>query len=193
MHVKAFIFGVIVTIVAIIAGVYFYFSSGSAPVATSAQAMPFEKMLANKALHARVEKEMPKTVPIAADDAAYAAGAQIYRDNCAICHGLPNQPKTGIATGEYPAPPQLFQGKGVTDDPAGETYWKAANGIRLTGMPAFDKSLSTTQLWQVSLLLANADKLPANVQQTLAAPLQAAPPEPKQVPATPPKRRGRRG
>ncbi len=190
---KAFIFGVIVTIVAIIAGVYFYFSSGSAPVATSAQAMPFEKMLANKALHARVEKEMPKTVPIAADDAAYAAGAQIYRDNCAICHGLPNQPKTGIATGEYPAPPQLFQGKGVTDDPAGETYWKAANGIRLTGMPAFDKSLSTTQLWQVSLLLANADKLPANVQQTLAAPLQAAPPEPKQVPATPPKRRGRRG
>jgi len=193
VHVKAFIFGVIVTIVAIIAGVYFYFSSGSAPVATSAQAMPFEKMLANKALHARVEKEMPKTVPIAADDAAYAAGAQIYRDNCAICHGLPNQPKTGIATGEYPAPPQLFQGKGVTDDPAGETYWKAANGIRLTGMPAFDKSLSTTQLWQVSLLLANADKLPANVQQTLAAPLQAAPPEPKQVPATPPKRRGRRG
>jgi len=191
--VKAFIFGVIVTIVAIIAGVYFYFSSGSAPVATSAQAMPFEKMLANKALHARVEKEMPKTVPIAADDAAYAAGAQIYRDNCAICHGLPNQPKTGIATGEYPAPPQLFQGKGVTDDPAGETYWKAANGIRLTGMPAFDKSLSTTQLWQVSLLLANADKLPANVQQTLAAPLQPAPPEPKQVPATPPKRRGRRG
>ena len=190
---KAFIFGVIVTIVAIIAGVYFYFSSGSAPVATSAQAMPFEKMLANKALHARVEKEMPKTVPIAADDAAYAAGAQIYRDNCAVCHGLPNQPKTGIATGEYPAPPQLFQGKGVTDDPAGETYWKAANGIRLTGMPAFDKSLSTTQLWQVSLLLANADKLPAGVQQTLAAPLQAPPPEPKQVPATPPKRRGRRG
>lgn len=193
MHVKAFIFGVIVTIIAIIAGVYFYFSSGSAPVATSAQAMPFEKMLANKALHARVEKEMPKTVPIAADDAAYAAGAQIYRDNCAMCHGLPNQPKTGIATGEYPAPPQLFQGKGVTDDPAGETYWKAANGIRLTGMPGFDKSLSTTQLWQVSLLLANADKLPASVQQTLAAPLQAAPPEPKQVPATPPKRRGRRG
>lgn len=190
---KAFIFGIIVTIIAIIAGVYFYFSSGSAPVATSAQAMPFEKMLANKALHARVEKEMPKTVPIAADDAAYAAGAQIYRDNCAVCHGLPNQPKTGIATGEYPAPPQLFQGKGVTDDPAGETYWKAANGIRLTGMPAFDKSLSTTQLWQVSLLLANADKLPAGVQQTLAAPLQAAPPEPKQVPATPPKRRGRRG
>lgn len=190
---KAFIFGIIVTLVVLAAGVYYYFANGMAPVATSAQAMPFEKVLANKALHARVDKEMPKTVPIAADDAAYAAGAQIYRDNCAVCHGLPNQPKTAIATGEYPAPPQLFQGKGVTDDPAGETYWKAANGIRLTGMPGFDKSLSTTQLWQVSLLLANADKLPASVKQTLAAPLQAAPAQPAQVPASPPKRRGRRG
>jgi thiosulfate dehydrogenase len=114
--------------------------------------MPFETMLAKKALHARVEKEMPKTVPIAADAAAYAAGAQVYRDNCAVCHGLPNQPKTAIATGEYPAPPQLFQGKGVTDDPAGETYWKAENGIRLTGMPGFGKSLSTTQMWPSQLV-----------------------------------------
>jgi len=192
--VKAFIFGIIVAVVAIAAGLYFYFATGMAPVATSAQAMPFEKMMANKALHARVEKEMPKTVPIAADEAAYAAGAQVYRDNCAVCHGLPSQPKTAIAAGEYPAPPQLFQGKGVTDDPAGETYWKAENGIRLTGMPAFGKSLATTQLWQVSLLLANADKLPASVQQILAAPLQPPPPpQPAPAPARTPKRRSRRG
>ena len=190
---KAFIFGIIVALVATAAGIYFYFETGSAPVATSAQAMPFEKMLANKALHARVEKEMPKTVPIEANEATYAAGAQVYREHCAFCHGLPNQPKSAIAAGEYPAPPQLFEGKGVTDDPPGETYWKAANGIRLTGMPAFDKSLSTTQLWQVSQLLANADKLPASVQQTLAAPLQMAPPQPAPAPAAPAKRRGRRG
>jgi mono/diheme cytochrome c family protein len=47
---------------------------------------------------------------------------------------------------------------GVSDDPSGETYWKAANGIRLTGMPAYKDILSDTQLWQVSLLLANANK-----------------------------------
>lgn len=190
---KAFIFGIIVALVATAAGIYFYFETGSAPVATSAQAMPFEKMLANKALHARVEKEMPKTVPIEANEAAYAAGAHVYREHCAVCHGLPTQPKSAIAAGEYPAPPQLFEGKGVTDDPPGETYWKAANGIRLTGMPAFDKSLSTTQLWQVSLLLANADKLPASVQQTLAAPLPTAPAPPAPAPAAPAKRRARRG
>jgi len=35
--------------------VYMYFASGSAPVATSAPEMPFERMLARKALHARLD------------------------------------------------------------------------------------------------------------------------------------------
>jgi mono/diheme cytochrome c family protein len=47
---------------------------------------------------------------------------------------------------------------GVTDDPPGETYWKVANGIRLTGMPSYKDVLTDTQMWQVSQLLANADK-----------------------------------
>jgi hypothetical protein len=47
---------------------------------------------------------------------------------------------------------------GVTDDPPGETYWKVANGIRLTGMPSYKDVLTETEMWQVSLLLANADK-----------------------------------
>jgi mono/diheme cytochrome c family protein len=60
----------------------------------------------------------------------------------------------------------------VTDDPPGETYWKAANGIRLTGMPGFMGSLSDTQLWQVSLMLANADKLPAAAKAAVSEPLK---------------------
>ena len=47
---------------------------------------------------------------------------------------------------------------GVSDDPPGETYWKVANGIRLTGMPSYKTILTDTQMWQVSVLLANADK-----------------------------------
>ena len=68
----------------------------------------------------------------------------------------------------FPKPPQLFDGKGVTDDPVGETYWKVSNGIRLTGMPAFFGSLTDEQLWQVSQLLANAKKLPAGVLDFMA-------------------------
>ena len=69
----------------------------------------------------------------------------------------------------YPPPPQLFQGHGVTDDPAGETYWKVTNGIRLTGMPAYG-SLGDTERWQMSLMLANADKLPGDVKALLMQP-----------------------
>jgi mono/diheme cytochrome c family protein len=167
--VRKFIAGLIVGLIVVPAAVAVYFVTGMAPVATSANAMPFEKTLAKKALNARVEKEMPKTVPIAANDATYQAGAKIYVDNCAVCHGLPAHDDTTIAKGEFPAPPQLFRGKGVTDDPPGETYWKVANGIRLTGMPAYKPSLSDTEMWQVSLLLANADKISPQVKGMLSS------------------------
>ncbi len=95
----------------------------------------------------------------------------MYRENCAICHGLPGQSRTPTSKGMYPPPPELFKGHGVTDDAPGITYWKVANGIRLTGMPAYTKALSDTEMWQVSLLLANADKLPEKVKATLQQPL----------------------
>jgi len=75
----------------------------------------------------------------------------------------------------FPKPPRLLKGTGVTDDEPGETYWKVANGIRLTGMPSFKESLSDTQMWQVSLLLANADKAPDSVKALLTAPPPVAP------------------
>jgi mono/diheme cytochrome c family protein len=67
----------------------------------------------------------------------------------------------------FPKPPQLFRGKGVTDDPASETYWKAANGIRLSGMPSFKTKLSETQLWQVSEMLAHANEIPESVKKAI--------------------------
>src|SRR5882672_7205506 len=171
---KKFVFGMVVGVAMLLVVVIGYFLSGSAPVATDAPPMPMEKYLAKKALHAVLDREMPKTVPIAADESNYLAGAQLYKDNCAVCHGLPGQPQTAIARGMFPKPPELLHGKGVTDDEPGETYWKVVHGIRLTGMPGFRDSLNDTQSWQVSLLLANADKLPNSAKALLASPTQAA-------------------
>jgi mono/diheme cytochrome c family protein len=168
--VKVFVAGVVVGAIAIPLAVYFYFVTGSAPVATAAAAMPFEKMLAHSALNARVRKEMPKNAPIQGDEANLAAGAKVYREHCAVCHGLSGQQETAIATGMYPRPPKLLEGKGVTDDEPGESYWKVANGIRLTGMPGFGKSLSEREMWQVSFLVAQADKLPKAVSEVLSNP-----------------------
>jgi mono/diheme cytochrome c family protein len=132
--------------------------------------MPMEKYLAKKALHAALDREMPKTVPIQPDETNYLAGAKLYKDQCAVCHGLPGQPATAIARGLFPKPPELMQGKGVTDDEPGETYWKVVDGIRMTGMPEFRNSLTAMQSWQVCLLLANADKLPDSVKALLSNP-----------------------
>jgi mono/diheme cytochrome c family protein len=128
------------------------------------------------ALDARVSKEAPTTSPIQPSDDVYFAGAKVYEMNCAVCHGLPGQEQTPIAKGEFPKPPKLLEGKGVSDDPAGVTYWKVANGIRLTGMPGFQASLTREQMWQVSLLLANSDKFPP----TVVTSLQTVPPAPSQ-------------
>jgi thiosulfate dehydrogenase len=155
---RTFIVGFVLGLVVLPVSAYLYIRAGRMPVATSAPPLPFERSLDETALHARIAKEMPTTVPIAADEANLAAGGRIYREHCAFCHGLPDHPSTAAAKGMYPGPPQLFI-MTVTDDPPGHTFWKVANGIRLTGMPGFSASLTAEQMWQVSLLLANADKL----------------------------------
>jgi thiosulfate dehydrogenase len=168
---RQFVLGFLAALILIAAGGFAFVALGLAPVATASAPLPFEKLITRIAKKARIDKEAPKSSPIAASPEVYSAGAKIYRSNCAVCHGLPGQNQTAIAKGEFPNPPEFFKGEGVTDDPSGETYWKVANGIRLTGMPGFSASLSTEQMWQVSLLLANADKLPAPVKNALQAPL----------------------
>ncbi len=181
-----FIAGLLLGFLIVPFGLYLYLSGGSAPVATTDSDMPFENVFAHKALNARIAKDMPKTVPIQANEANYVAGAGLYKQHCAVCHGLPLSPKTAIAKGMYPRPPLLFEGKGVTDDEPGESYWKIFNGIRLSGMPGFSKSLSETQMWQLALLLANADKLPDSAKAALVAPIAPNAPVASASPATTP-------
>jgi len=184
--VNRFTIGILLGLLVVPCGAYLYFTGGSVPVATTDSDMPFETFFTRKALQARIAKDMPKNVPLQANEANYLAGAGLYKQDCAVCHGLPLAPKSAIATGMYPRPPQLFEGKGVTDDEPGESYWKIFNGIRLTGMPGFSKSLSEAQMWQLALLLANADKLPASVKAALVAPAASAPPANAPSATTPP-------
>lgn len=172
-----FIFGIIVGILLVPAVFYLYCVSGHAPVATSSSPMPFEKFFAKTALHATINREAPKTHSTKASEAELLAGVDVYRHNCAVCHGLPGKPASNAAKGMFPRPPQLLEpGHMVTDDPVGVTYWKAKHGIRLSGMPGFTGLLTDEQIWNVSLLLANADSLPPAVKQELAS----APPMPQQ-------------
>jgi len=166
---KGIILGIILGVLLVLGGAYYFFAKGNMPVATSSPELPFEQKIANMSLNAYLDKLPHPASPVPGDEKNYLEGAKVYKQNCAVCHGLPGQPKTAIATGMYPKPPQLFRGIGVTDDEAWETYWKVNGGIRLTGMPGFKDTLSDTQMWQVSILVKDADKMPDSVKAELAS------------------------
>jgi mono/diheme cytochrome c family protein len=185
--VKGIIVGILLGLLLALIGVYYYFSSGRAPVAVTAPEMPLERKFASMALHRYLDKLPHPNPPVPQEEAIFVAGAQVYKEHCAVCHGLPGEPKSVIAAGMFPSPPQLFHGMGVTDDEPWETYWKVANGIRMTGMPGFKERLSETQMWQVSVLVKNADNISPAVKGKLAAPagVVTVPLVPSGAPTTP--------
>jgi len=180
------LFGVILGIVIVPIAVLMWVAYGKVTVAVADPPLVYERQITGMALHSRIDREMISIPPIQPDEANFVAGARIYNDRCAFCHGSHGRPSN---TGDnmYPSAPSLWEKHpgspvvGVSDDPPGETYWKVFNGIRLTGMPSYRTQLSSTEIWQVSLLLANADKpLPPAALQILhggppPAPAPAAP------------------
>jgi thiosulfate dehydrogenase len=166
--IKTFVLGIVLGLCLPVLAGYLFLTLGGMPVTTTDAPLPFERYLAKKALKVAMRKEIGKRAPMPPDDTNLLAGAKVYREQCAVCHGLPNQPRGAIAKGMFPSPPSLFSpDEGVTDDPEGKIYWKVKYGIRLTGMPGFHESLSETELWQVSLLLRKANQLSEPVRQSL--------------------------
>jgi thiosulfate dehydrogenase len=172
-----FLFGVILGVLLLPIGGYLWFKHGNPPVAVADKPLPFEGAITQVPLHARIDKEMPAAPGVEANEGTFVAGAKIYREQCAFCHGVSGS-ESKVGQHMFPDAPPLWEKHGgenvvgVSDDPPGETYWKVANGIRLTGMPAYKNVLSEQEMWQVSMLLANADKpLPPAALEMLKAPL----------------------
>jgi mono/diheme cytochrome c family protein len=176
-----FLVGIVIGIALVPAAVLAWFHYGHPPIAVADTPLPHEHQITGYILNARIDAEKPATAPITATEENLVAGAQVYREQCAACHGFYGKPSS-FGAHMYPQAPGLWEKHhngtvvGVSDDPAGETYWKAANGIRLTGMPSYKDTLTDTQLWQVSLLLANADKPLPPAALALARGEQTAPP-----------------
>lgn len=164
-----FLSGLIVGIIVVLAGLYLFITSGGLPMSVKARPFLMERFLAHKALHASIGATANESSPIPDDETNLLAGAEIYRNNgCIHCHGaFGSTPEKG-KSGFFPPPPHLLPpSHGVTGDPVGMSYWVVKNGIRWSAMPAFGDKLSDQEIWQLSQLLRNADKLPASVQEKL--------------------------
>jgi len=156
------IVGLVLALVLLPAALLVWLRWGVVPVAVDDPPLPQEKFLTHMALNARIHREAPAKAPLAADEPTLVAGAHVYQEHCVSCHGLHGHPSS-VGGHMYPIAPQLWElhGKdvvGVSDDPPNETFWKVANGIRLTAMPSYRDQLTETEIWQVSLLLSSSDK-----------------------------------
>lgn len=115
-----------------------------------------------------------RTPPFGISEDVFEAGAHVYQARCANCHGTPRH-DAAFGKQMSPAAVQLWRKTkagsiGVSGREPGEIYEKTANGIPGSGMPAFHRTLTDTELWQVSLLLKNADQgLPDPVLKILEA------------------------
>ena len=87
------------------------------------------------------------------DPAAVAAGAETFRQKCEVCHAYDGGGRTEMGKGQYPRPPALRTTTAELSD--GEIFYHIRNGIRNTGMPAWD--MPDDELWQ---LVAYIRRLP---------------------------------
>jgi mono/diheme cytochrome c family protein len=86
-----------------------------------------------------------------------AAGLILYDRHCAQCHGAPGIAPDAIALGMMPSPPNFaLMGH---DLPAPEIYWAVSNGIKMTGMPAWEFRLTERERWAVVAFLKQSPAL----------------------------------
>ncbi len=134
-----------------------------------------EKHFAMSALDSSVERHASRVNnPVAPTDENLIDGLKIYTMNCALCHGgIDRQPST-LEKSLYPPPPNLILDPDT--DPEWHIYFVIHNGIRYTAMPAWDKTLSESDIWKVTALLSRIEKLPPAVQEYWKKASGVAPP-----------------
>jgi len=98
-----------------------------------------------------------------------AEGAEHYSAMCAMCHGGPGdvQPNA-VGSGLNPDAPNLRKAAGYWNP--GEIYWIIDNGIKMTGMPAFGKTLSADQLTNLTAFVEQMPTMTAQEYQHLVGP-----------------------
>jgi cytochrome c len=75
------------------------------------------------------------------------AGYLLFRERCVVCHGAPGAEPSAMGKGLLPYPPDLSEA--MDDWKPHQAFWIVKNGIKMTGMPSFDGSISDTAVWDI--------------------------------------------
>lgn len=166
---KGFLAGVILTILALLVGGYVVAKKGYVNFEADQQPSTMERHFVMGAVDASTERRAPERKnPLAANEENIVAGAQLYLNNCAGCHGEPSNAETQFGRSFYPPVPPFF--KDAPDMPENENFYIIQHGTRWTGMPSWGKTLTEPQIWQVVTFLSNIEKLPPAASKVFQTP-----------------------
>jgi mono/diheme cytochrome c family protein len=155
---RRFFWGVLVTLLILIALPLILLGTGVVNMAATEGPGTLETTLAGWTVDRSVAMRAPGEInPFKEYQDAIDRGMVHYRAMCLQCHGAPDVKADEFADGLNPSPPGLAAAaKDWTD---GELFWITKHGIRMTGMPAFGKSRSDEEIWQIVAFVRELDDL----------------------------------
>jgi len=160
---RSFILGIVITILVLLIGGLGFALLGFMPTRANSTPPEMESHIAMSALDNSVERHAPRVNnPVPPTDENLIAGLKIYTMNCALCHGGIDRQPSSLEKSFYPPPPNLILHP--PDDPEWHVFYVIHNGVRYSGMPAWDKTLSEPDIWKLTAFLTRVDKLPPAVQ-----------------------------
>jgi thiosulfate dehydrogenase len=161
-----FLAGILAAFLILLGTAYGIIISGSISPCADEPTPPIERWAAKTSMRAYLKSNTPKTInPLKASSTTdLKAGATLYIHNCAFCHGYANGSSSKTATGLYRRPPKVAT-EDWSEESDGLVYWFIDHGVKLTAMPAYNKTLNENEIWQIVLFIKNKEKLPPDVQE----------------------------
>ena len=103
-----------------------------------------------RSIQTHAEREAPQP-PNLADPELVERGMVLYDSLCLVCHGAPGIAPGPVGLGLTPTPSNLvLRGR---DRTAREIYWTITNGLKMTGMPAWQFRLTERERWAIVALV----------------------------------------
>jgi len=113
-----------------------------------------ESALARRALHKAIARSAEHLKnPLAISTETLRMGMNLYRSNCAGCHGEPSKPSLWGTTDFYPRVPQLTDSPSELSD--SQIFVVIKFGIRYSGMAAWKGMIPEKDMWEIATFLGN--------------------------------------
>ena len=109
--------------------------------------------------------------PPLADERMALRGAGCFRDRCVQCHGAPGVAQADIGLAMQPLPGPLVDAQRHWRPR--ELYWVTKNGIKMSGMPAWEYHLGEDEIWAVVAFVTVLPAMSAQDYRAATAPGEA--------------------